>query len=235
MPDDTLPADFETLSTPLICDACLQLKVGFRLAPPDLRPLQPIERVAGRVVPVRHYGSVDIFFEAMERANPGDVLVIDNAGRRDEACIGDLVLLEARHHELGGVVVWGAHRDSKELQQIGLPVFSCGACPAGPQHLEQREADALVSARIGEYEVSTDDFVFGDIDGVIFLPVVALPQLIATAQEIRLRERKQAEKVRAGVSLREQFQFRKYLDRRSAHPDYTFRDHLRAIGGAIES
>jgi hypothetical protein len=36
------------------------------------------------VLPIRHHGSVDIFFKAMEAANQGDVLVIDNGGRSDE-------------------------------------------------------------------------------------------------------------------------------------------------------
>jgi 4-hydroxy-4-methyl-2-oxoglutarate aldolase len=31
----------------------------------------------------------------MEHAAPGDVLVIDNGGREDEGCIGDLAALEA--------------------------------------------------------------------------------------------------------------------------------------------
>jgi regulator of RNase E activity RraA len=44
--------------------------------------------IAGRVLPVRHYGSVDIFLEAMGTAQRGDILVIDNQGRMDEGCIG---------------------------------------------------------------------------------------------------------------------------------------------------
>ena len=38
----------------------------------------------------RHHGSVDIFLEALERRQAGDVLVIDNGGRTDEGCVGDL-------------------------------------------------------------------------------------------------------------------------------------------------
>ncbi|MHB6911125.1 RraA family protein [Streptomyces sp. DB-54] len=34
--------------------------------------------------------------EAFTDAEPGDVLVIDNAGRQDEACVGDLLALEAQ-------------------------------------------------------------------------------------------------------------------------------------------
>jgi regulator of RNase E activity RraA len=54
------------------------------------------------------------------------VLVVDNGGRADEACVGDLVVLEAQAAGLGGVVMWGLHRDTPEVTQIGLPVFSYG-------------------------------------------------------------------------------------------------------------
>jgi 4-hydroxy-4-methyl-2-oxoglutarate aldolase len=40
--------------------------------------------MAGRVLPTRHY-SVDIFLEALTDADAGDVLVVDNGGRTDEA------------------------------------------------------------------------------------------------------------------------------------------------------
>jgi regulator of RNase E activity RraA len=37
--------------------------------------------------PAQHVGSVDIFLEALEGAAPGEVLVVDNGGRLDEACV----------------------------------------------------------------------------------------------------------------------------------------------------
>ncbi|MFE4540734.1 hypothetical protein ACFRKB_37655 [Streptomyces scopuliridis] len=38
----------------------------------------------------------------------------------------------------------------------------------------------------------------------------------------------------AGETLRRQTSFDDYLARRAADPEYTFRRHLRRIGGAIE-
>ncbi len=46
-----------------------------------------------------------IFLEALERAEAGDVLVADNGGRLDEACIGDLAVIEAAAAGLAGVVI----------------------------------------------------------------------------------------------------------------------------------
>ena len=73
-----------------------------------------------------------IFLEALEGAAPGEVLVADNDGRLDESCVGDLVALEAQAAGLDGIVIWGLHRDTADIQAIGLPVFSLRAIPAGP-------------------------------------------------------------------------------------------------------
>jgi hypothetical protein len=44
----------------------------------------------------------------------------------------------------------------------------------------------------------------------------------------------QAEAVKTGRTPREQFRFKEYLHRRAQDPAYSFRKHLRSIGGAIE-
>jgi Aldolase/RraA len=89
------------------------------------------------------------FLEALEGAAPGDVLVVDNGGRLDESCVGDLVALEPQAAGLEGIVTWGLHRDTADMRAIGLPVFSLGAIPAGPLRLDVRPQDALESATVG--------------------------------------------------------------------------------------
>jgi hypothetical protein len=54
------------------------------------------------------------------------------------------------------------------------------------------------------------------------------------ADTIRQTERVQASQIGAGVSLRSQVEFGAYLDRLKDTPSLTFRDHLRAVRGAIE-
>jgi len=225
---------FAELSTPLLADACLRCGVPLRAAPPGIRPVVPGHRVAGRVLPVRHYGSVDVFLEAFGRARPGDVLVIDNGGRADEACIGDLAVLEARAVGVTGLVVWGLHRDTPELVEIGVPVFSYGSYPPGPVRLDRQEPAALDSARVGQHLVSAADVVFGDDDGVLFVAAGRAEPVLAAARQIWQTERAQADRIRDGQTLRRQTAFDDYLARRAADPSYTFRQHLRRIGGAIE-
>lgn len=226
--------NFPDWSTPTIADACLRLAVPLRVAPTGLRPIAPGQRVSGPVRPVRHFGSVDVFLEALVAASAGEVLVIDDGGRSDEGCIGDLTALEVQAHGLAGVLVWGAHRDTAELRAIGLPVFSYGTCPAGPRGATAREPDALVRARFGPLTVAAEDFVFADDDGALFVPRSRLDEIAAKARQIWRVERQQADAVRSGRLLKDQLAFGDFLARRAREPGWTFRQHLRERGGAIE-
>jgi regulator of RNase E activity RraA len=223
---------FAALTTAHLADACLRIRVPLRCA--HLHAVVPGSRLAGRVAPARHVGSVDIFLEALEGTEPGDVLVVDNGGRLDEACVGDLVVLEAQAASLEGMVVWGLHRDTADIRAIGLPVFSLGTIPAGPQRLDARPHDALASAAVAQWTVTGADVVLGDDDGVLFVPAARAAELFTIAETIRDTERRQADQIRAGVSLRRQLQFDRYLARRDQAPSLSFREHLRSVGGAIE-
>lgn len=225
---------FATLTTPHLADACLRAGVAVRCAPTGLRAIAPGVRVAGRVLPAAHAGSVDIFLEAVASAQLGDVLVADNGGRLDEACIGDLAVLDAAAGGVAGIVIWGLHRDSVDILSIGMPLFSLGALPSGPQRLDPRAPDALVAARVGEWTVTQSDAVFGDEDGVLFVPLDRADEVLELAAGIAVTEGRQADEIRVGRSLREQVHFDDFLAARAADPTLTFRDHLRGVGGEIE-
>jgi 4-hydroxy-4-methyl-2-oxoglutarate aldolase len=234
MQNNSLSESFNALSTPLIADACVRLRLPIRSVPAGIRPVIPGTRIAGRAVPVRHYGSVDVFFEAMSGAQDGDILVIDNQGRLDEGCIGDLTVLEARAFGMAGIIVWGAHRDTRDLIEIGFPVFSYGTCPVGPLRVDSRDSAALTSAQFSSFHVTQEDVVFADEDGVVFVQAQDLDALLTAARKIYTTERRQAESIRQGDTLHEQLHFSDYLSKRQDDPTYTFRNHLRTIGGAIE-
>jgi regulator of RNase E activity RraA len=222
-------------TTPFIADGCVQLGIGVRIGPPGLKPILPGTRVAGRAMPCRHAGSVDVFLEAAAEASRGDVLVIDNEGRLDEGCIGDLAAGEAREAGLGGIVVWGAHRDTTALLALGIRLWSFGTCPTGPLELRERSPKALTSARLGpQLTVTREDIVFADDDGVVVVEAAKTEQVIAAAKDIATREQAHATRLLSGELLREQFRLDEYLAQRRKDPSFTFRDHLKALGGAIE-
>lgn len=234
MDNKSLKEAFSELSTPLITDACMRLGVFMRVAPIGIQPLVPGWKVAGRVLPVRHSGSVDIFLEVMANANGGDILTIDNAARKHEGCIGDLTVLEAQAKGLGGIAVWGFHRDTAQLIQIGFPVFSYGAFPVGPKRAYPRGRDALKTARFGDFKLTDDDVILGDDDGVVFTLLQDVEKIISLARKIAKTEKRQAEDIKKGNTLNQQLRFDEYLKKRSKNPALTFREHLRQIGGEIE-
>lgn len=231
MDDPRLP----TLPAAAVADAAVRLRRAVAAAPPAVRRLVPGAPIAGRAVPCRHSGSVDIFLEAFERAAPGGVLVVDNDGLLDEGCIGDLAVGEAALAGLAGVVVWGCHRDTAELRAIGLPVWSVGSVPFGPRAARPPHDDRLARAFVDGVEVTADRIVVADDDGVLFVAAADWPEIAAAARAIVATERGQADALARGTSLRAQLRFADYLAARAADPSLDFRSHLRRTGGAIET
>ena len=216
------------VSTAACADACVQL--GVPLQAVSLLPVRRDWRVEGPARPVVHAGSVDVFLEACESLHEGDVLVVDDGGRTDRACIGDLTALEVRGAGGVGMVVWGCHRDTAQLLEVDLPVFSLGARPNGPASVEDRSGPP----RLGKHPVVEGDVVVGDADGIVLLPADRVEEIMVAAAEIAETETGQADAARKGRSLREQLDFAAYLAERERDPSFTLREHLRRRGGAIE-
>lgn len=229
-----LTARFATLTTAHLADGCLRAGVEVRCAPAGTHAVVAGWRLIGRVLPAQHVGSVDVFLEAFGLATAGDVLVADNAGRLDESCVGDLVTLEAREAGLGGIVIWGLNRDSVDIAAIGLSVFSLGSIATGPLFAADRPPSALDTATVGAWKVSSADIVAGDEDGVLFFASDRAEEVVANAETIRDTERRQAEQIAGGQSLRLQVDFDAFLAARALNPSLTFREHLRTVGGEIE-
>ena len=221
-------------TTPFIADACVQLSLPVRVGPFGLRPNIAGSRASGPARPARHAGSTDVFLEAISASKKGDVLVIDNGGRHDEGCIGDLVVGEAFMSGLTGTVCWGTHRDTAAILSFGAKVWSLGTCVNGPLELRKRVPTALEAANLGKVTVTLDDYVFADDDGVVVVASADLDRVIATAKDIADREGAQAVRLMKGELLRQQLDLDKYVERRHSDPDFTFRDHLKLFGGAIE-
>jgi regulator of RNase E activity RraA len=178
----------DNLTTPHLADGCLKTGVPIRYAPSGVQALSSEMRCHGRARPVRHVGSIDVFLEAFDGVEAGDVMVIDNGGRLDEACIGDIILLEGQAAGLAGFVIWGLHRDARELREIAFPVFSLGSLPTGPQRLHFRPTDIFSRASFGTHSITTDDYVVADENGVLFLPVNQLERVAAAAASYRETE-----------------------------------------------
>lgn len=228
------PASAPIPSTAAVFDASMRVDALIRVSPSVITsPLIPDAHIAGPAITVTHRGSVDVFLAAIDSASPGDVLVIDNQGRLDQACIGDLIVLEAAKAGLAGIVLWGLHRDSVQLHEIGLPIWSMGATPAGPVAAEGKP-ELASTIPFGTFEVSRGDMVIADADGAMFVRAEDWPWVSKVAHEIMATEVTQATKMTAGTSLRDQVDFGAYFAAVQAGDDVTFREHLRARKAEIE-
>ena len=192
---------FAVLSTPLICDACVRVGIEPRVAPAGIIPVIPDSRLSGRIAPVQHFGTTDILLEAIAAAGDSDVLVVDNHGRDDEACLGDLMALEARNCGLAGIAIWGRHRDSADLLRIRLPLFSYGTFPAKSQRSHPRPPDALERALFGAVQITNNDVLFADSDGVVFVVAASVADVLDAAAAIYRKEREMAEAMHAGKRI----------------------------------
>lgn len=236
MNNSDIQKSFKDITTALIADSCVKLQVPFKIGLPAIKSLIKGTKIAGFITPVKHTGSVDVFFKVLESCEPGNILYIDNQGRTDEACIGDLTVLEVKNAGLIGMVVWGLHRDSVDLDTIGFPVFSAGSMPVGPRRTSLKDEIGNSSSGIffGTDQIFPTDVLFGDDDGIIILDGSNVSNVLEQAHEIYAKEREQVEKISQGISLREQFKFSDYLLIKKSKAHYSFRDHLHQIGGAIE-
>ncbi len=219
--------------TAALADACVRLSLPVRFGPATLRPIAPHGPLAGPAMPVTHAGSVDVFLEAIDDAPPGAVLVVDNGGRDDEACVGDLVALEAREAGLVGIVVWGRHRDTTQIVEMGIPLHSRGALPPGPRRVPPA-GRSMRTAWLDGVEVTADDMIAADDDGVLVIAAAEWARVVAAAREIQAVELAQAERMRGGESLRAQLDFATYRARQATEPDLNLRRYLAERGGAIE-
>lgn len=231
MSDGDLKERFQRLSVAQIADAVVRLELPSpRIAPVGIRSLFPGTKIAGAACPVALHGYADHVLESIYRGAEGDVLVLDNQGRLDEACFGDLAAYEARTQGLAGVVIWGVHRDGSDLRAIGVPVFSYGIYPLGMQRVHDTPEDPFARARLGEHTVERGDIVFADDDGVVLVAAERVNDVLDAAEDISASEASQVDKIRSGIPLREQLQFDLYLTEKKKDPTLTLSAHLNKLG-----
>jgi regulator of RNase E activity RraA len=139
---------------------------------------------------------------AIEAADPGDVLVIANAGRTDVSSWGGILTLAAKGRALGGVVIDGACRDIAESEEHGFPVFGRAVVPVSARgRIVQLAMDEPVE--FAGVTVHPGDAVLADRNGVVFVPAAELGAVVALAERITAREAAMADAVRAGHPVTE--------------------------------
>jgi 4-hydroxy-4-methyl-2-oxoglutarate aldolase len=130
----------------------------------------PTAPVAGPVLTVETPpGSNYAVHKALELIEAGAVLVVDAGGSGERAVWGELMSRYSVANDLAAVVIDGAIRDSRDHEDIDLPVYSVGATPTGP--IKQRDGQIGQAVSCDGVAVSAGDIAVCDQDGVAFVPL----------------------------------------------------------------
>jgi 3-hexulose-6-phosphate synthase/6-phospho-3-hexuloisomerase len=167
---------------------------------PGIRSLARGMKCAGPALTVWAYpGDWSKPVQAIDQAEPGTVLVIDVRGE-GPAVWGEGASKSCVSRELAGVVIHGCARDTKEIIELGFPVFST---MIGPQAGDPRGVGIIgVPLKIGETPIRTGDWIIADDDGVICVPQEQAVEMANRALDVAEREiRDHAEIDEQGLTL----------------------------------
>lgn len=117
-----------------------------------------------------HIGANAPEFLAMGRCGPGDILVVDLMGNRENVVGGDVKLLQLAMNKAEGAIVDGAIRDLDVLieEEYGLTVYAKARSFHG--NPVTRAAEENVQIQCGGALVRPGDVMVGDHDGVLVVP-----------------------------------------------------------------
>lgn len=186
---------------------------------PGIRPVRSDMVIAGRAMPVLESncfaasepgGQLPIsrqpfglLFQALDDLKPNEVYVATGCAPQF-ALWGGLMTTRAMHLKAAGAVLDGYSRDTPELLQMGLPVFSCGGY-AQDQGPRGKVVDYRVAVEINGVRIAPGDIIFGDLDGVLVIPRHAEEEAIRKALEKASTENKVRLAIQNGMSTVEAF------------------------------
>ena len=164
-----------------------------------IRPLFPGIRMLGRAVTVRTYpGDWAKPVQAIDVAEPGDVIVID-AGGVGPALWGELATHSALQKGLAGVVIDGALRDSDDIISLRFPAFSRLVMPNAGEPKGFGEIGVPVT--VGGVRVDPGDWLLGDGDGMVVLPRTMATEYGNRAMDVLEKENRIREEIKEGSTL----------------------------------
>lgn len=182
----------EQLYTAVLGDVMDAIGLTKQFLPPEIRGLVTTTVIAGRAMTVQEADcAVDtglrsgaepfgLMFKALDDLKPGEIYVCSGASPT-YALWGGLMSTRARTLGAAGAVMDGYHRDTREIHELGFPVFSWGSY-AQDQRVRGRVIDyrCPIEFRNG-CRVNDGDLIVGDIDGVVIVPANHEKAVLAAA------------------------------------------------------
>ena len=195
--------EFKQHSTTTLSDAMDRLGIAGQAF--GIAPLDGGFRLAGRAFTVRTVpvaaakGTVGDYIDDVP---PGDIVVLDNAGRLDCTVWGDILTAVSHRRGVGGTVIHGVCRDVTRALDLGYPIFSRGRyMRTGKDRVEVESQGAPIS--LGEVQVRLGDVLVGDADGILVIPAGRATEVFDTAREIEDAEQAIERETAKGTRLDE--------------------------------
>lgn len=125
---------------------------------------------------------------AIDMLQPGDVLVVDLFGQKEGGTIvGDNLFYYIMKATKGaGLVVDGSIRDLEGISRMDMPAYFRQAHPSAISNVIISGIN--IPVRIGSATVMPGDLVFGDAEGVYFIPPALVEQVVENADVIHIHD-----------------------------------------------
>ena len=163
----------------------------------DLTQVIPGSRAAGPARTVLCGNGDNLMVHAaVERIQPGDVVVITMPEPAPYAVVGDLLATQVMARGAEGVLVDASVRDLEDLRELGLPIWARWVRVRGADKKVVGELDEPVE--VGGVTIRPGDAVVLDVDGVAVVPEARVDEVLAAARERAEREAEKRAKLRAG-------------------------------------
>lgn len=165
----------------------------------DIRPVNNV-RLQGPAYTVRvQAGDNLLIYYAIDNAKPGDIIVVDGNGFSERALIGEIMTKLAMAKHLGGMIIYGAIRDSGALAKLDFPVFYKSISPNGPY--KNGPGEINVPVNIGGKIINPGDILVGDIDGLVVIDPSYALEIIDKAHGVMDKEAKMMANIEEKGSL----------------------------------
>ena len=165
---------------------------------PRLRPMHARGVLAGVALTVKQRPGDNLMIHAaLNRAKPGDVIVVDAGGDLTNALMGELMFSQAQAIGVAGVVINGAIRDSGWTRASALPVYAAGVTHRGPYKNGPGEVNGTIA--LDGMIIEPGDLIVGDDDGIVCVPFALTEEVYAAADKKQRGEEQTMAAIRAGT------------------------------------
>ena len=204
-------------------------KLGLSGAVTGIQRFSTDRRIVGRVLTVKldraegRANTRHLCTAAIEAAEPGDIIVVEQRTGLDAASWGGNLSLGAKVRGVAGVIVEGPVRDVDDSRRLDFPVFARNAT-ARTARGRIVEVATNEPIRVGEVTVSPGDYAIADASAVVFIAAAEMERVIQTAEQIMAREEAMAQAIREGQPISQVMganyeQMLKNRDRESGHAE----------------